>query len=184
LSASRVLPVTKAAVGPGAPRMGSVAYDSSEAGPVAWPPALGHRAAVARVPARRENLVSFRFSVRLTRAVLATRHPFAETALGPVRCLRLCEPPRPKQLPGASGNASLAQSPVGGIRRQENRVVKLIEIPGSRKASRTCRPPEGKPPTCAPRRASRDCGGSPVRGRLRALLPDEDAWTAPAWPLR
>jgi hypothetical protein len=89
--------VVKAASVPDAPRMGSIAYNSSETGAVASPPAFGHGAAVARgtslccrpIPARRMRPYSFRFSAWKTRRVLATRHPFAETAQAPVRCLRL-----------------------------------------------------------------------------------------------
>jgi hypothetical protein len=88
------------------------------------PPSFGQyspfavRGLVSRTaPSRR-----FRFSVLLTRWVLATRHPFADTTLTAwVRCLRLGEPPRPKQTTGVSGIPSLAQSLNGGIRRHDVR---------------------------------------------------------------
>lgn len=160
--------MTKAAVGPGAPRMGSLRIARRRRVRSLGPPAFGHGTAVARrtglcrrpVPAPRVRKLSFRFSARKTRRVLATRHPFAETAQAPVRCLRLCEPPRPKQPPGAWEFAFLAQSLIGGIRRQENRVD--LSIPGVRRGSRICRPPAGTPLVCAPLRGSRGCGFLPA----------------------
>jgi len=179
------VPEAKAALGPDAPRMGSIAYNSSEARTVPRPPSYGRRLAVprgrGRFPSRSEALVLCRFSVGLTRRVLATRHPFAETAVGPVRCLRLGEPPRPKQTTGASGKASLAQSQFGGIRRQENR---MDFMPGPQRVLRTCRRPTGRPPVCAPPAGWPDCGCTRVRARLGARRPSGGVCMAPAWRLR
>ena len=180
--------MTKAACGAGAPRMGSLRAARRRRVRSSRPPSPGRIAAVApeiwrSAPVRTKGFVCWRFSTGLTRTVLATRHPFAETALRPVRCSRLCEPPRPKQTTGASGSISLAQSLDGRIRRQENR-IELLQAMALRRPFQICRRPVDRPPTSGLRPWSRGCDCSRVRAPPGARRLNGDVWTAPVWPLR